>query len=376
MLNPLTNRATDPRVVAPQDGAADRQLVREVRNLTATVADLSEAVGELAAANAPTTSPDFHQRRLAIIDRLRAGDVGRALDQVTTLLDEQWKAPENTYLLGVVELCRGRFDAARAAIDRALAIRSWIDEVPLTVDVVEDGIRAAADAMPDWAWPRYRIELDEFTTFGLTLRSVVTERFERPDVDFVQVGAHDGIHDDPIHAWLSRFGWRGIRLEPIPEVFESLVSNCRELPNVTPVNAALSDTDGTRDLYVDESRYAISSFTPDRNLLKWRPDVTTLTVETRTFDSLVEEFGIESIDLLQIDTEGFDFEVLKLLDMQRCRPRVINMEFFALPIEERVELFGFLRDHGFAWRSTGKDLLCVDIEEFADQFGLLRDSSR
>jgi hypothetical protein len=33
---------------------------------------------------------------------------------------------------------------------------------------------------------------------------------------FIQVGAFDGITTDPLHKYITRYGWRGILMEPQP----------------------------------------------------------------------------------------------------------------------------------------------------------------
>ena len=50
------------------------------------------------------------------------------------------------------------------------------------------------------------------------------------------------------------------------------------------------------------------------------------TVEALSFNSLVEQHGISRIDLVLIDTEGYDYEVLKQIDFQRFRPSLVICE--------------------------------------------------
>ena len=42
--------------------------------------------------------------------------------------------------------------------------------------------------------------------------------------------------------------------------------------------------------------------------------------------TLISKFGKEKIDLLAIDTEGFDFEIIKMLDLSNISPEVIIFE--------------------------------------------------
>jgi hypothetical protein len=43
-------------------------------------------------------------------------------------------------------------------------------------------------------------------------------------------------------------------------------------------------------------------------------------------ESLIKKFDGKKIDLLAVDTEGFDFEILKMLDLKAMNPEVIIYE--------------------------------------------------
>src|SRR5690349_8008477 len=73
-----------------------------------------------------------------------------------------------------------------------------------------------------------------------------------PDFSFLQVGAFDGLSNDPINPLVRAFGLRGIVVEPQLKAYESLKARYAEHPQVTVVNAAIADSDGTRDFYTVE----------------------------------------------------------------------------------------------------------------------------
>lgn len=45
---------------------------------------------------------------------------------------------------------------------------------------------------------------------------------------FIQVGANDGIHGDPLRAYIERHHWHGILVEPQPDVFARILENYRK----------------------------------------------------------------------------------------------------------------------------------------------------
>ena len=44
------------------------------------------------------------------------------------------------------------------------------------------------------------------------------------------------------------------------------------------------------------------------------------TVKSITFDTLLRRHGVSRLDLLQIDAEGYDFEILKRIDFRAFDP--------------------------------------------------------
>ena len=49
-------------------------------------------------------------------------------------------------------------------------------------------------------------------------------------------------------------------------------------------------------------------------------------IKVRTLTEILTECGIESVDILSIDVEGGEIGVLKGLDWERWRPKVIQIE--------------------------------------------------
>jgi hypothetical protein len=48
---------------------------------------------------------------------------------------------------------------------------------------------------------------------------------DRPDFFFVQIGANNGVTDDPIRQFLIKYHWHGVLVEPQPRVFQQLLKN-------------------------------------------------------------------------------------------------------------------------------------------------------
>jgi FkbM family methyltransferase len=184
----------------------------------------------------------------------------------------------------------------------------------------------------------------------------------RPDAFFIQIGAHDGTQLDPLNDQIERRAWRGLMMEPVPYVFERLQARHASNPRIVLENAALASSDDCRTLYyLPESSDpglptwydALASFRRDV-LLKhatWIPDieerVSEITVACMTFDSLCQKHGVERVDIVQIDTEGYDFEVIKLIDLERYRPTLVMSEHIHLDPETLDACLGHMSRYGY-----------------------------
>lgn len=74
-----------------------------------------------------------------------------------------------------------------------------------------------------------------------TVEQFILQKFGwESHVTFIQVGAHDGTHNDPISTFRELPGWSGLLLEPNPKVWERLKSTLASNPRSKPLNVALS----------------------------------------------------------------------------------------------------------------------------------------
>ncbi|MHB1810004.1 MAG: FkbM family methyltransferase [Solirubrobacteraceae bacterium] len=153
---------------------------------------------------------------------------------------------------------------------------------------------------------------------------------DRDDGFFVEAGANDGFTQSNTY-WLERFrGWRGVLVEPMPE----LASEARlSRPNATVVQCVLKARDDPRpalkmqfgDLMsmVDEAKEP--SWPRQGTVLGWR-DSRELEVQARTLSAVLDEVAAPEVDLLSLDVEGFERQALQGLDLGRHAPRYVLVE--------------------------------------------------
>jgi FkbM family methyltransferase len=200
----------------------------------------------------------------------------------------------------------------------------------------------------------YCVSFGEPATFAGIL-SALKSRGEK--FFFVQIGAYDGLKSDPIQASVRERRWRGILVEPQPDAFERLKRNYANIPNLIFENVAIAACGRSLTLYKLRDEFAhlvqgdhrmLSSFDPEHVIkhLTTRVDagqaLETLQVPCLTLSSLFAKYAVQTVDLLQIDAEGYDYEILKLVDFRETKPKIIHFEHAHLGPAEKGECIQLL----------------------------------
>jgi FkbM family methyltransferase len=161
---------------------------------------------------------------------------------------------------------------------------------------------------------------------------------------FVDVGAFQPIAMSQTYQ-LEQEGWSGILVEPIAEsaaalrrerrvpVFEVACGAPEHHGTMMPIKVA----GGLSTLRMHELSAALQEM-PSRD------------VRVVTLDSILQEAGINSIDLLSIDVEGMEVDVLRGFSLERVRPRVVLLEDFC----DNLAKHRYMRSKGYRLvRRTG-----------------------
>jgi FkbM family methyltransferase len=198
-----------------------------------------------------------------------------------------------------------------------------------------------------------------------------------PRAFFVEVGSNDGQQHDHLRPFILSRPWSGIMVEPVPYIFERLRRNYGGLDRVALENVAIADRDGRLPFYhlvppapedlewLPDWYDGIGSFSREAvtSHVQHIPDVEQRVVEAQvaslTFDSLLRRHGDPPVDLLVVDTEGYDFEVLRTIDFDVHRPRLLVYEHFHLSPADRAACRAHLEQAGFETMEEGFDTWCV-----------------
>jgi FkbM family methyltransferase len=216
---------------------------------------------------------------------------------------------------------------------------------------------------------------------GLKLIAAFAEA--HPRAAFVEIGANDGEHEDLLQRAIRSGDWRGILVEPVPWIFERLRANHGEREGLIFENAAIGDRDGSMPFFhmppaSDHEEeglpgwyHGIGSFSRESILrhAEQIPDLESRLVSTEvptlTFDSLLAKHGVDSIDLLLVDTEGFDWEILRRVDFDRWRPRLVIYEHYHLTAATQAEAVARFHGHGYETLEEHFDTFCLrtDVDD-------------
>jgi FkbM family methyltransferase len=164
---------------------------------------------------------------------------------------------------------------------------------------------------------------------------------------FIEAGANDGVDQSNTFYFEKYMKWRGLLVEPIPELAERCRAN---RPRSIVENYALVPFDYAQP-YIEMRYCNLMSLvkgakrTEDEELEHIQRgcgvqavQTYELKVPTRTLSSILEQHSIRRIDLFSLDVEGFELSVLKGIDFDRHRPNFILVE-----ANYRDEIDSFLR---------------------------------
>jgi FkbM family methyltransferase len=212
--------------------------------------------------------------------------------------------------------------------------------------------------------------VEHFALDGL----VHSRLMERGSLSVVQVGAFDGISNNALdYIKLSNIcELHAVLIEPNPVAYKKLASNFSHIASVVPVNVAIDAADGIRSFTVvrphKSSEYhwieQLSSFdkqtilshsgkVPD--LKSYMDDVS---VVCSTLSTVLTINSIDNLDVLLVDTEGYDAVIVEHALNLSAQPSVVLFEHSHLRMTDILRIVTLLRDSNYSVIDVGQDFLC------------------
>jgi FkbM family methyltransferase len=203
---------------------------------------------------------------------------------------------------------------------------------------------------------------------GVPLQNKLIEIFNyKKKGYFIELGAHNGLFQSNTAFLEKEMEWKGILIEPSTKGYESCKIN---RPNSICLNYACTSND-YHDEYVEgdfKDNSPMSSINGERlgrqNLVK---------VKAITLEKVLNAMRPTNIDFLSLDTEGYELEILKGLNLNKYRPKFMLIEVYN---KDYDDLVNFLNLHNYrlhsnftnynhtdclySWDGTHNDYLFID----------------
>ncbi len=193
-----------------------------------------------------------------------------------------------------------------------------------------------------------------------------------PDFFFVQIGANDGVRNDPIRESVVRHRLKGLFVEPMPDYFSKLREHYRGFEGMHFEQAAVAPSAQSVSLF---------RIRPDAPLPAWAQGIASLDrghlsgkkfgipgleqhveeilVPGITFEMLMAKHNINRVSLLQVDAEGFDCDVVTMALRFGLRPKLIHYEYVHCTPAQRLGAKRLLADAGYDYLDYGRDTVAM-----------------
>jgi FkbM family methyltransferase len=177
---------------------------------------------------------------------------------------------------------------------------------------------------------------------------------------FLDIGAHHPYRFSNTFLFY-KHGWRGINVEPNPDVIELFH---RVRPEDLTLNIALSDQGGVLT-YRRFANSLLNGFFSEEAIKFKGEYLGSIEINALSPKDFLQTYvGEREIDFMSIDVEGFEQQILGSWDWERYRPKLICAEIFGPNVEsvQQHEVHRILKREGYVflsrvWQSSMYGLL-------------------
>lgn len=193
--------------------------------------------------------------------------------------------------------------------------------------------------------------------------------------NFIQVGANDGVSFDYLYDFVVLRDSQGIVIEPVKDYFFELVANYSDFNKIIKINKAVHPSlkkvvinkispsaiekypNWVKGIASLDSEHHKKTFIDSKHILKEEVDADHL------MNIINHNLSNKNLDYLQVDTEGFDSEIIKMIDFDTIKPSIIKYESVNLEIEEQNKLIVLLRNKGYHTFNELEDTVGINLKK-------------
>lgn len=201
---------------------------------------------------------------------------------------------------------------------------------------------------------------------GVPLQEKLNKIINKTGGFFVELGANDGLFQSNTSFFEKEMKWSGLLIEPSLKGYELCKIN---RPNSICLNYACVSNEYKKDYILGDFK----NNNPMASIEGMRggkgPFVK---VKTSTLEQILDEKNILEIDFLSLDTEGYELEILKGLNLEKHRPKYMLIEIYN---SDKNNIFNYLNLNKYKlysnlsnynkidntnWDGTHNDYLFID----------------
>ena len=209
---------------------------------------------------------------------------------------------------------------------------------------------------------------------SLTIKKILQSIFEENKIkELIQIGANDGLSFDELNFFIKKYETKSLLVEPIKENFNLLKKNYKNLDFITFENSAISINEEISYLYKVDSQHmqkygshipAIPSF-DKKHLINHgvkNQHIVSEKVNSITILDLINKHKFNNLDLLFIDTEGYDGKIVNdFLSTVNSRP-IIMFEYIHINNNVYKNLINNLFKKKYLFFPVDENMICYPKE--------------
>ena len=185
----------------------------------------------------------------------------------------------------------------------------------------------------------------------------------------LQIGANDGERFDELNYFIKKYKIKSVLVEPVDKYFNELKNNYSNLEYVKIENSAISVDNEiaylftVNDEYIknyDEHVKGLSSF-DIKHLIKHgvkKKHIEKRKITSQSLLSLIDKYNIKELDLLYVDTEGYDGKIVYEFVVKTKLKPIIIFEYIHIENKFFTKLINLLNEEKFKFFSINENLIC------------------
>jgi len=178
---------------------------------------------------------------------------------------------------------------------------------------------------------------------GVPLQTKLNDIMKINNGVFIEVGANDGLFQSNTAFFEKELNWNGILIEPSLKGYLLCKQN---RPKSLCFNYACVSNDYNKTYVLGdfENNNPMASV----NGVRLKNDIL-VKVNAITLEKILDDYEYKHIDFLSLDTEGYEFEILKGLNLNKYRPKYMLIEIYT---NDYDNLVNYLNSNGYKLHSN------------------------